>query len=102
MLQDARNPKEYFSVYGTVDVVYVDIAQPDQTEIAILNCKTYLKKDGFLMLVIKTRSIDVTKDPAEITRNEAKKLKDNFEIVQEINLAPYEKDHSMIVAKYLG
>ncbi|NHI03229.1 Box C/D RNA-guided RNA methyltransferase subunit fibrillarin [Candidatus Nitrosotalea sp. TS] len=54
------------------------------------------------MLVIKTRSIDVTKDPAEITRNEAKKLKDNFEIVQEINLAPYEKDHSMIVAKYLG
>ena len=102
ILQDARNPKEYFSVYGTVDVVYVDIAQPDQTEIAILNCKTYLKKDGFLMLVIKTRSIDVTKDPAEITRNEAKKLKDNFEIVQEINFAPYEKDHSMIVAKYLG
>ena len=102
ILQDARNPKEYFSVYGTVDVVYVDIAQPDQTEIAILNCKTYLKKDGFLMLVIKTRSIDVTKDPAEITRNEAKKLKDNFEIVQEINLAPYEKDHSMIIAKYLG
>lgn len=102
ILQDARNPKEYFSVYGTVDVIYVDIAQPDQTEIAILNCKTYLKKDGFLMLVIKTRSIDVTKDPAEITRNEAKKLKDNFEIVQEINLAPYEKDHSMIIARYLG
>jgi fibrillarin-like pre-rRNA processing protein len=102
ILHDARNPKEYFSVYGTVDVVYVDIAQPDQTEIAILNCKTYLKKGGFLMLVVKTRSIDVTKDPSEITRNEARKLKDNFEIVQEINLAPYEKDHSMIIAKYLG
>jgi fibrillarin-like pre-rRNA processing protein len=102
ILQDARNPKEYFSVYGVVDVVYVDIAQPDQTEIAILNCKTYLKKGGYLMLVIKTRSIDVTKDPSEITRNEARKLKDNFEIVQEINLAPYEKDHSMIIAKYLG
>ncbi|MDE1727222.1 MAG: fibrillarin-like rRNA/tRNA 2'-O-methyltransferase [Thaumarchaeota archaeon] len=102
ILQDARNPKEYFSVYGGVDVVYVDIAQPDQTEIAILNCKTYLKKDGYMMLVIKTRSIDVTKDPSEITRNEARKLKDNFEIVQELNLEPYEKDHSMIVAKYLG
>ncbi|MFZ1077540.1 MAG: fibrillarin-like rRNA/tRNA 2'-O-methyltransferase [Nitrosotalea sp.] len=102
ILQDARNPKEYFSVYGVVDVVYVDIAQPDQTEIAILNCKTYLKKDGYLMLVVKSRSIDVTKDPSEITRNEVRKLKDNFEIVQEINLAPYEKDHSMIIAKYLG
>ena len=46
-----------------MDVVYVDIAQPDQTKIAIDNCKMYLKKSGFLFLVIKTRSIDVTKDP---------------------------------------
>ena len=102
ILLDARNPKEYFSVYGIVDVVYVDIAQPDQTEIAILNCKTYLKKEGYLMLVIKTRSIDVTKDPQEIVRNEIKKLRENFEIIQEINLEPYEKDHSIIIAKFLG
>ena len=101
ILQDARSPKEYFSVYGTVDVVYVDIAQPDQTEIAILNCKTYLKKGGYLILVIKTRSIDVTKEPTEIVRNEIKKLKENFEIIQEINLEPYEKDHSIIIAKFL-
>lgn len=102
ILQDARNPREYFSVYGPVDVVYVDIAQPDQTEIAILNCKTYLKKEGYLMLVVKTRSIDVTKDPSEIVRNETKKLKESFEMIQEINLAPYEKDHSIIIAKFLG
>ncbi len=102
ILQDARKPKEYFAVYGTIDVVYVDIAQPDQTEIAILNCKTFLKKGGYLMLVVKTRSIDVTKTPAEVTRMEAKKLKDGFELVQELDLAPYEKDHTMLVAKYLG
>lgn len=102
ILQDARNPKEYFAVYGTIDVVYVDIAQPDQTGIAILNCKTYLKKGGYLMLVVKTRSIDVTKTPSEVTRMEVKKLKDDFDIVQELDLAPYEKDHSMIVAKYRG
>ncbi len=102
ILQDARNPREYFSVYGPVDVVYVDIAQPDQTEIAILNCKTYLKKEGCLMLVVKSRSIDVTKDPSEIVRNETKKLKEGFELIQEINLAPYEKDHSIIIAKFLG
>lgn len=102
ILQDARKPKEYFAVYGTIDVVYVDIAQPDQTEIAILNCKTYLKKGGYLMLVVKTRSIDVTKTPSEVTRMEAKKLKNDFELVQELDLAPYEKDHTMLVAKYLG
>lgn len=99
ILQDARNPKEYFAVYGTIDVVYVDIAQPDQTEIAILNCKTFLKKGGYLMLVVKTRSIDVTKEPSVIIRMEVEKLKESFEIVQEINLEPYEGDHSMIVAK---
>lgn len=99
ILQDARSPKEYFSVYGPVDVVYVDIAQPDQTEIAILNCKTFLKKGGYIMLVIKTRSIDVTKAPSEIMLSEAKKLKSNFEIVQEINLEPYERDHGMIIAR---
>jgi fibrillarin-like pre-rRNA processing protein len=101
ILQDARNPKEYFSIYGIVDVVYVDIAQPDQTEIAILNCKTYLKNGGYLMLVVKTRSIDVTKNPSEVVRNETKKLKENFEIIQEINLEPFEKDHCIIIAKFL-
>ena len=102
ILQDARNPKEYFSVYGPVDVVYVDIAQPDQTEIAILNCKTFLKKNGYLMLVVKTRSIDVTKDPSQVMRSEVKKLSSNFEIVQEINLEPYEKDHGIIIARFIG
>jgi fibrillarin-like pre-rRNA processing protein len=83
-----------------VDVVYVDIAQPDQTEIAILNCKTYLKKGGYLMLVIKTRSIDVIKDPAQVIKSEIKKLSPDFEVIQEINLHPYDKDHAIVLAKY--
>ena len=60
IIQDARKPQEYFSVFKKVDVAYVDIAQPDQTDIAIDNCKMYLKSSGYLFLVIKTRSIDVT------------------------------------------
>ncbi len=60
IMQDARQPQQYFSVYCKVDVVYVDIAQPDQTDIAITNCKMFLKNGGYLFLVIKTRSIDVT------------------------------------------
>ena len=42
IIQDARKPQEYFSVFKKVDVAYVDIAQPDQTDIAIDNCKMYL------------------------------------------------------------
>ncbi len=100
ILQDARKPKEYFSIFGKVDIVYVDIAQPDQTEIAVSNCKMYLKKNGYLFLVIKTRSIDVTKSPKRIFDEEIQKLKENFDIIQTINLHPYDKDHAMVIAKF--
>ena len=102
IIQDARQPKDYFSVYDKVDIVYSDIAQPDQTEIAIANCKSYLKKNGYLFMVIKTRSIDVTQSPKKIIENESKKLNANFEIIQQINLHPYDKDHAMVIAKYRG
>jgi len=48
IIQDARKPQEYFSVFKKVDVAYVDIAQPDQTDIAINNCKKYMKSIGYL------------------------------------------------------
>jgi len=98
IIHDARKPEEFFSVYKKVDAVYVDIAQPDQTDIAIENCKLYLKSGGYLFLVIKTRSIDVTKDPKRVIKNEIKKLESLFEIKQTIDLQPYDKDHAMVVA----
>ncbi len=100
ILQDARKPKEYFSVFGKVDIVYVDIAQPDQTEIALANCKIYLKNQGYLFLVIKTRSIDVTKPPKTIIEEEIQKLSNNFDILQTIDLHPFDKDHAMVIARY--
>ena len=102
IIQDARKPQEYFSVFKKVDVAYVDIAQPDQTDIAINNCKMYLKSNGYLFLVIKTRSIDVTKDPKKVISNEIKKLESLFEIKQIINLQPYDKDHAIVIAVFLG
>ena len=102
IIQDARKPQEYFSVFKKVDVAYVDIAQPDQTDIAINNCKMYLKSNGYLFLVIKTRSIDVTKDPKKVISNEIKKLESLFEIKQIINLQPYDKDHAIVIAMFLG
>tara|TARA_B100000029_G_C17507901_1_gene935153 strand:- start:508 stop:1179 length:672 start_codon:yes stop_codon:yes gene_type:complete len=101
IIQDARNPKEYFSIYDKVDITYVDIAQPDQTTIAVENCKIYLKPNGFLFLVVKARSIDVTKNPKHIIDEEIEKLKPFFNIQQVIDLHPYDKDHAMIIAKSL-
>jgi fibrillarin-like pre-rRNA processing protein len=100
ILLDARNYLKYYGYFGIVDVVYSDIAQPDQTMIAIDNCKSYLKENGDLLIIIKTRSIDVLIDPKIVTQNEAKKLEEhNFTIVQILNLEPFEKDHFIIHAK---
>jgi len=101
IIQDARRPEEFFSVYKKVDIVYVDIAQPDRTNIAIENCRLYLKSGGYLFLVIKTRSIDVVKDPKMVIKDEIKKLETLFEIKQTIDLYPYDKDHAMVIATLL-
>jgi len=101
ILEDARKPRSYFSVFGTVDVLYCDIAQPDQTEIAVANCLIYLKPSGTLLLVVKTRSINVLLNPKTVIAQEAKKLENSkFSIKQIIDLEPYDKDHALIRAIY--
>lgn len=101
ILEDARKPRSYFSVFGTVDVLYCDIAQPDQTEIAIANCFVYLKPNGALLLVVKTRSINVLLNPKTVIAQEAKKLENSkFHIKQIIDLEPFDKDHALIRAIY--
>ena len=101
IIEDARKPQSYFAVFGKVDVVYCDIAQPDQTDIAIANCLAYLKLGGVMLLVVKTRSIDVTMDPRAVVTQEADKLKRNgFQIDQIINLEPFDRDHSLVYCIY--
>ncbi|MCY0873440.1 MAG: fibrillarin-like rRNA/tRNA 2'-O-methyltransferase [Acidianus infernus] len=103
ILADARFPQSYMSLIESVDVLYVDIAQPDQTDIAIYNAKIFLKEGGSLLLAIKARSIDVTKNPEEIFKEEASKLeRSNFDVKQVINLDPYDKDHAMVLARFKG
>ena len=97
IIEDARKPNSYFAAFGKVDVVYCDIAQPDQTDIAIANCTAYLKQGGVMLLVVKTRSIDVTMEPRAVIMQEAARLEKNgFSIEQIITLDPFDKDHGMI------
>jgi fibrillarin-like pre-rRNA processing protein len=101
IIEDGRRPRSYYSIFGTVDAIYCDVAQPDQTEIAIENCRVYLRNEGVLLLVVKARSIDVVKDPRAVIKEEAKKLESKgFNIKQIIDLEPFDKDHGMIYAVY--
>ena len=91
-----------FSSTEMVNVVYVDITQHNETEVAIQNCKNYLRNGGFLMLVVPTKKIDFINNPSKQNLEEMQKLQSSFEIIQQINLTDFFKEYSMIIAKYLG
>ena len=99
ILADARQPHSYCSLLKKVDVIYQDVAQPDQTEILLANARAFLQKGGHAMLSLKARSIDVTKEPREIFRDEMEKLEKEMEVIDAKILDPYEKDHAMIVLR---
>lgn len=99
VLADARKPENY-SWIEKVDVVYIDIAQPDETEIFIRNCRQFLKKEGYGMIAVKSRSIDVTKTPKEVYKEALKKLEKDFEIIDWKTLDPYERAHAFIIVKF--
>ncbi len=96
ILSDASKPDCYCSLVERVDVIYQDVAQPEQTEILLSNTRAFLRDGGHAIFAIKARSIDVTKEPREIFREEMEKLERELEIVDAKILDPYEKDHAMI------
>lgn len=98
LMADARKIDRYRWA-EEVDVVFCDLAQPDQTAIAVRNAEEFLKKDGVLMVAIKSQSIDVTKKPRQVYEEEKRKLeKADFAVLEMIDLEPHQKDHAMIVA----
>jgi fibrillarin-like pre-rRNA processing protein len=100
ILADARKPEDYESqVLEKVDLVYEDVADPDQIEILIRNSQKFLKPNGLAMIAIKSQSIDVTKSPKEIYVVCMKELEKYFEIIDKVELDPYEKFHLFVVMK---
>jgi fibrillarin-like pre-rRNA processing protein len=101
ILADARRPKIYEeSIPGKVDVIYQDLAQFDQTEILLRNAKKFLKRKGFIIYMVKARSIRSYDDPKKVFKTELKKLeKANFKILDTVDLNPYSKDHIAIIAQ---
>ena len=58
----------------------------------------FLKPNGSALIAIKSRSVDVTMEPADVFTQETTILrKRGFNIVQSVMLEPYEKDHAMVM-----
>ncbi|MDD1750467.1 MAG: fibrillarin-like rRNA/tRNA 2'-O-methyltransferase [Methanothrix sp.] len=92
ILADAARPEDYSNLVEPVDLIYQDVAQRNQAEIASLNCARYLKPGGDLLLMLKTRSIDVTASPESVYRREIKNLK-GLDLLEATDLLPFHQDH---------
>jgi len=98
IMGDARKPQEYEDV-GEVEIIYQDVAQPDQDDIILMNAEKFLKKGGYAFVAIKSQSIDVTKKPDDVFDMFLNKVKKQFEIVEKMKLEPFDKDHLFVVLK---
>ena len=98
MLQDARNVSAYGKDVGTVDVIYEDVAAPDQAEMLLYNSEL-LKSGGFAYVAIKSQSIDVSKKPTEVYDAFIKKVSTKFALIEAINIEPFDRMHLFVVLK---
>lgn len=99
ILADAMDPGSFKNMVTQVGILYQDIAQREQANIAIRNAQFFLKKNGILVLIIKVKSIDSIKRPKDLIGNEIKKLEDFFKVEELFDLEPFHSDHMAVVAR---
>jgi len=101
IIEDARHPMKYRMLVGIVDVIFADVAQPDQARILALNAHSFLKNDGKFVISIKANCIDSTAPAEVVFANQVKKLQEEqMRPLEQITLEPYERDHAVAVGVY--
>lgn len=97
LLADAMQPARYADRVPAVDVVYQDVAQPNQADILRRNIEVFRPKTA--LLAIKARSINAVRSPKKVFKAEIGRLREHYPVVEQVKLAPFEKDHVLVVVK---
>eukprot|EP01071_Lankesteria_metandrocarpae_P003317 Lankesteria_metandrocarpae@DN2889_c0_g1_i1.p1 len=101
IVDDARQPLRYRMLVGMVDVIFSDVAQPDQSRIVALNAKHFLKNDGWFVVSIKASCVDSTAKPEAVFAAEVDILrKEQFKPKEQLTLEPYHRDHAVVIGQY--
>jgi rRNA 2'-O-methyltransferase fibrillarin len=101
IIEDARHPMKYRMLVGMVDVIFADVAQPDQARIVAINAHNFLKNGGHFVISIKANCIDSTVPAEAVFAAEVKKLqKEQFKPAEQVTLEPFERDHACVVGSY--
>ncbi len=98
ILADASHPESYSESVGECDIIYQDVAVKEQAEIMLKN-SGMLKKGGYAYFIIKSQSVDISKDPSEVFREELSKLEGKFEVLERIDIEPYDSLHMFAVLR---
>ena len=99
VLVDANKLAELCERVSAVDVIFQDVAQKGQVEIFLKNVNLFLKSGGYALFAVKSRSIDVTKQPKAIFREVREKIEKHLTIIDYRELDPFQKDHCMFICK---
>jgi rRNA 2'-O-methyltransferase fibrillarin len=76
IIEDARHPLRYRMLVSMVDVIFADVAQPDQARIVGLNAHLFLKVGGGVVISIKANCIDSTAAPEAVFAAEVQKMRE--------------------------
>ena len=101
IIEDARHPQKYRMLVPMVDVVFADVAQPDQARILGLNAAMFVKNRGSFVISIKASCVDSTAPSEQVYAQQIDALREQkFRPVEKINLEPYERDHIVVTGMY--
>merc|ERR1712115_259174 len=101
IVEDARHPQKYRMLVGMVDVVFSDVAQPDQARIVALNSQYFLKNGGHFVISIKANCIDSTAEAEAVFAGEVKKMQaEKMKPQEQVTLEPFERDHAVVIGAY--
>ncbi len=99
ILADAGRPGIYRPVVEEVDLIYQDVASPRQVAILIENL-CFLKEGGIAILILKPRSIDVTRDPEDLFGEAERDIgQGGLRILHRIPLSSYYPDHCAFLCR---
>ncbi|MGM0398541.1 MAG: fibrillarin-like rRNA/tRNA 2'-O-methyltransferase [Halobacteriota archaeon] len=99
LLKDARRPETYAHVVESgLDVIVQDVATSGQARVANEN-RRFLADDGRLVIAIKARSEDVTREPSAVFDDVLDTLADRYVVDATMRLEPFHDDHLAVVAR---
>lgn len=96
IFNDARNLEQYAEDVGSVDILYQDLSARDQPELLMLN-GGLLRKGGLAYVAIKSQSISVSKSPRQVYREFFAKVSRNFELIESVEIMPFDRMHMFAV-----